>query len=117
MTDLEMTKLCADAISMRVQLLSPETGFPSCNHYVIPQESEGSNPVWNPLEDDAQAMELVKTLNLSIINNSEDCDTRWSVGPEAIDISPFDVDGDDLNRAIVKCAALMQARAKPSLET
>lgn len=92
MTDLQMTKLCAEAM-----------GYPKldddCEYY----DSEGSLRSYHPLADDAQAMALVKQLRLSIdgAEKSGEWSAReWKSGTFALDI--------DLNRAVVECVARMQ---------
>ena len=109
MTDLELTKLCAEAMTLDVYLLSPETGFPSCSHYEIPSMSDAENETYDPLHDDAQAMALVKKYRLSVNSHNDD----YQVWPTTA--SP-DIAGHsctfhpDLNRAIVECVARMQAQ-------
>lgn len=93
MTDLEMTRLCAEAVG--IELVADNevlwvAGFVDAVEY-------------DPLTDDAQAMELVKKLGLTV---SQDPDGCWHVmtlycdGPQS---------AADLNRAIVECVARMQA--------
>lgn len=96
MTDLEITKACAEAIGESVRL-SPYGHM----------EIEGGIIPYDPLHDDAQAMALVKRFGLTL--------------DPAEDIAPFtwrvcvSKDGDwekqvlaesaDLNRAICECVA------------
>lgn len=89
MTDLEMTRLCAEAMGLQ--------------HFV---DHEG---VWlrmevkyDPLHNDAQAMALVKKFRL-VIDRTDD--GRWMLPS----VSPGDVVNADLNRAICECVAKMQA--------
>jgi len=110
MTDREMLKLCADAMDISVQLLSPETGFPSDDHYVIPAMCAGSNPTYDPLNDDAQAMALVKKFCIGIDPMAErSC--GWMVTYYGDDDERIGVrlHNPNLNRAIVECVAKMQA--------
>jgi hypothetical protein len=89
MTDLEMTRLCAEAFGH------------STPHEVNGKMLLANSTVYAPLHDDAQAMALVKKLKLSI--SREHHGDRWGVGvpwPEAMNA--------DLNRAIVECVAKMQ---------
>jgi hypothetical protein len=97
MTDLEMTKLCAEAMAIevfRVSMNAPE-------HTLRYEAPFGLYNYW-PLTTDAQAMRLVKRFHLWI-NYSR----QWMV-----------VCGDsytknaDLNRAIVECVAKMQKERK-----
>lgn len=116
MTDLEITKLCAEAMDMRVGEFLPEyrggplrlRTYPANATYTV---------VYNPLHDDAQAMALVKRLHLSIF--------IWDTLPTAAGDMPagwWRVDSQggyitcrhgDLNRAICECVAKMQ-KAKPT---
>src|SRR3990167_6496651 len=104
MTDLEMTKLCAEAMGYR--LLRVENGFmQSENHYFIQSGS------YNPLHDDAQVMALVKKFNLRItgrfrMSTSEKAgDYEWMVRKRPVDAPIINA---DLSRAIVECVAKMQ---------
>ena len=103
MTDIDMTKLCAEAIGM-----NPET---------FPQPGDDGFCFWNydPLYNDAQAMALVKKLGLVI-----EPDGAWGVtwisqsgGKCAKTISVRH--SPDLNRAIVECVAKMQAARKAAV--
>jgi hypothetical protein len=93
MTDLEMTRLCAEAM-------------------FDPLEWEQRLFDYDPLHDDAQAMALVKKFGLT-------CDPANDVPPYApwrvcaLPVGGEDwndivnADSDDLNRAIVECIAKM----------
>ncbi len=108
MTDLEMTKLCAEAMGLR-QMMSPELG-----HFVHlvgdfklnADGRTGGFPVhkYDPLHDDAQAMALVKKLGISIRQTDPDMWDAW------IPLQPVDGSNADLNRAIVECAAKIASR-------
>jgi len=78
-TDLEITKLCAEAM-----------GYRNSSHY-------------NPLHDDAQAMALVKRQGLHIVWQPM-CPDIWKV-----DDTTHVAADKDLNRAICECVAKMQA--------
>jgi hypothetical protein len=95
-SDLEITKLCARAMGWKVKL-NPLT-------YIW----------YNPLHDDAQAMAVVKKLNIQIgrvivAHNPRILD--WEVWIN------FDrtnsAHSPNLNRAIVECVAKMQAATAP----
>ena len=102
-------------MGIRVQLLSPETGFPGCNHFVIPTPSEGSNPKYDPLNDDKQAMALVKRFQMDIqryLALSEESRGHWEV---VATIAGWDKTvSEDLNRAIVECIAKVQKASNGS---
>lgn len=91
MTDLEMTRLCAEvmgAMTTRYEGLHP-AGVKVHGDY-------------NPLEDDAQAMELLKRFKLELTPNRHH--GGWWVSATRLK----DANGNaDLNRAIVECVAKM----------
>jgi hypothetical protein len=110
MTDLELTKACAEAMYIKIHLVAePEFHFANCPYYEIPTLSEAPNPIYDPLHDDIQAMALVKKFGLEI---------RWTVqrpylwnvvqGDNIHDIAP--VESTDLNRAIVECVAKLKEK-------
>lgn len=120
MTDMEMIKLCGEAMGIRLQLIAPETGFPSGNYYCIPTLSEAPNPTYDPLRDDGQALDLIKKFRLAVVNN----DTRgngftgWTIYRDFQIVmfrdgkwtdDPCRSHSEDLNRAIVEYVANMQA--------
>jgi hypothetical protein len=82
MTDPEMTKLCAKAMDV-------DPAWP-----------------WRPLHDDAQAMTLVKKHQLRVHPPEINGSPRWWVLNNE---ETHGAESDDLNRAIVKCVAKMQA--------
>lgn len=90
MTDLEITKLCAEAMGYRFKNSAG----------VWDLHDAGQN--FNPLHDDEQAMELVKQFHIAIGWNDPGWgafgqhDKRW-------------VNSLDLNRAICECVARMQS--------
>ena len=93
MTDLDMTKLCAEAMGYQ------------CIDGLWWDENRFGPGRYNPLHDDAQAMALVKKLHLHIDQRpSKACsaqDPCFTIISERKDC--------DLNRAIVECVARMQA--------
>ena len=98
MTDLEMLKLCAEAMGYKI-VYPDQADLPLCI-----ESSKGAG-VYFPLHDDAQAMALVKKLELGVLRNGE----RWEVIHGLIWGR-----NTDLNRAIVECVAQMQkAKDKP----
>ena len=117
MTDLEMTKLCAEAMKLDAPTEDGVTGkllvrdFP----YASGLADFG---VYDPLHDDAQAMALVK---------SETLDVTWGPGEQRWRVGQFRFKSErgmkedglycecrdsDLNRAIVECVAKMQGGKK-----
>ena len=104
MTDLEMTRLCAEA--MGYQHGRPKHQ-PHTQVWVSGDEYSGSvDDDWfryDPLHDDAQAMALVKKFRPIIGTALEP--TLWHIG---FPFTPYWVDNENLNRAIVECLAKMQ---------
>ena len=112
MTDLEMTKLCAQAMGFSSLVAIPITESTHMRH-TPPQYS------YNPLHDDAQAMALLKRFNLSCdrwpdhAGRGLPVPISWRIGHVRGD--GFNVDyvmADDLNRAIVECVAKMQSQVR-----
>jgi len=115
MTDLEMTRLCAEAM-----------GYVSCIGGVQPRgeqrelywrtpRGEMAKYAYDPLHDDAQAMALVKKFDLSVWGHSYAAGD-WKFHAE---YAPFSDGKDSIlghgithNRAIVECVAKMQAAKK-----
>ena len=97
MTDLEITKLCAEAMGI--------TGWLTGDDPMVTNEAGEFVEPYDPLHDDAQAMALVKKFELCISSEQDRNGKRWEAG-----------DGDgrvvgeskDLNRAICLCVANMQ---------
>ena len=88
MTDLEITKLCAEAMGGE--------GF----------AYDEFGPKYDPLHDDAQAMALVKKFELSVEFSDEfHTNSDWAVC-RGTTIQAY---SRDLNRAICECVAKMQA--------
>ena len=108
MTDLEITKLCGDAMDLLREVVQVGKVHPvrlgsstaPVDHYKL---FDGT--LYDPLHDDAQAMALVKKFELCISSEQDRNGKRWEAG-----------DGDgrvvgeskDLNRAICLCVANMQ---------
>jgi hypothetical protein len=114
MTDLEMTKLCAEAMGIS----ATET---KAGDLGVHRDASGA-VYYNPLHNDAQAMALVKRFGLTIQASAPlfiDHGTHverppvWTVtggGPSINDLAWSGY--ADLNRAIVECVALIPRRAK-----
>jgi len=108
MDDLTITRLCAETMGIPVQHLCEATGFPGTDRLVIIELSEGQNETYDPLHDDAQAMALVRAMELRI-RHADDITTDqivWAV--ESRDQSIYAVYAD-LNRAICLCVASLQS--------
>lgn len=96
MTDLEMTKWCAEAMGVFGMIT------PSGEHIWM----KGTVKRYDPLHDDAQAMELVKKFNLDIARMGD----SWVVVKVKGNYDGVygETASKDLNRAIVECVAKMQ---------
>ena len=101
MTDLEITKLCAEAMGFAVIKESKSTELPA---WVTVHDTSKAvaNYDYFPLHDDAQAMALVKGLGLDIQRRTE----GWHVYSRDNSSQSMTYD-DDLNRAICECVAKM----------
>jgi len=97
MTDLEMTRLCAEAMGLEIG--------PDWNQgYVMLGGYNGIVPSrYDPLQIDAQAFALVRKLGMSIGRYADDQWNAW------MPMYPAQSEGLDLNRCIVECAAMLQA--------
>ena len=95
MTDLEMTLLCAKAMSYIEEVES------SISNYIEIRDDELDDwRQYNPLHDDAQAMALVREFLYVLEQTDDGC---WTVrGPDQYAVSK------NLNRAIVQCVAQME---------
>jgi len=99
MTDLEITRLCAEAIGLNYGV----------DHTVVAEGELFYGPnalTYRPLENDNEALQLVRMLHIwiTIPKNSNEWLAQLGIG--AISRNA------DLNRAICECVARMQ-QAKP----
>ena len=100
MTDLEITRLCAEAMGL------PFDGE-AMNGTAVWAHSEprnGHEYIYTPLTKDAQAMALVKKCVLGLAWSG-----YWSVYEQGNGAIGSHI---DLNRAICECVAKMQSRGK-----
>lgn len=103
MTDLEMNRLCAEAMGWRAE--------PTNNGYLLKEASGeflGGIGTWfvkgyDPLHDDAQAMALVKRFNI----DTSHCENAHTGNPDGwiVFLAGESAESQDLNRAIVECVA------------
>lgn len=99
MTDLELTRLCAEAM------------FPNAPIHILTDDGLSSVVVssldwgglYDPLHDDAQAMALLKRFHLMV--DTRELNPEWNVW--SVDENGQSV-GSDLNRCIVECVAEMR---------
>jgi hypothetical protein len=111
MTDLEMVKACAEAMGYTVLRDFIEHQHDRCDVDVFYSfAASGRKEMrYNPLHDDAQAMQLVKKCRLSVgcLRGSG----TWNV----VGTYPAEAENSDLNRAIVETIAKMQAARNDSV--
>ena len=116
MTDLEITKLCAQGMGYFVECAKYQ---PHSHVWVTPPHDEQSLPsqfFYQPLHNDAQAMALVKKFGL-VCDPQHDgqdfgIDPGWEVSHPSLPDGYLSIH-PDLNRAICECVAkMMQARAE-----
>ena len=125
MTDLEITKRCAEAMGMRQFEYFPPGDYPDQHGtyeisgdeiYRLSGNSLGgyNRYPYDPLHDDAQAMALVKKFDLNIIKSDDEwwvhesphiCD--YIATAERHDVTDWGAYDKDLNRAICECVAKM----------
>lgn len=108
MTDLEMTKLCAEAMSLtllpayRKGTILYDEGQHDWNGLMYSRDGNHlfiQSGAYDPLHDDAQAMALVKKFDLNLQPDHE----GWCVSDYTGD--KVETRNADLNRAIVECVA------------
>lgn len=108
MTDLELTKLCAEA--MGYAIVEDFHGFvPPVNGIQVEIDKPGVERSirYNPISDDAQAMALLKEFELFCEPPyHEDRNPVWDVSP-SFSKEPT-CRNTNLNRAICECCARMQ---------
>ena len=103
MTDLELTRLCAEAMGLKISKVYD-------GGTIVLSSSHCFNHIYNPLHNDAQAMALVKKFGLRTGKNSVGQWTAEQPGNELLE-GVLGVADPSLNRAIVECAAkLSQAK-------
>ncbi len=101
--DLEMTKLCAEAMGIE-WCAEPKDGTSGLACYLDPsmKSRDMNTRIYDPLHDDAQAMALVKKFKLNCTWHAQPPDEVWEV---TTPYAPVRGASTDLNRAIVQCAA------------
>jgi hypothetical protein len=105
MTDIEMTRLCAEAMGYSVIATPGE--FNAAPTALLVDELQTS---YDPLHNDGQAMALVKQMNLSITRGGEATDSPWWKVSSALLMRSRT--SNDLNRAIVEAVAKMRKAAQ-----
>lgn len=91
MTDLEMTRLCAEAMgAAKTDLRDDELWALYDSHWTR----------YDPLHDDAQALALVARKHIDVVWRNDSGYWKWHT---------WKTENLDLNRAIVECCARLQA--------
>jgi len=107
MDDLEITKLCAEAMGLRWTMPSG-TGSTGCQYVWVPLPEDhpswdGGQMMYDPLHDDAQAMALAKRFMLDVdffsMSAYRDFEGEERFGSHS---------DESVNRAICECVAKMQ---------
>jgi len=102
MTDLEMTRLCAEAMEPEFTGVGSSSIWGYSTYWIngeITKERFVRN-TYDPLHDDAQAMALVKKFDGVMLRNENNMYICY--------LGPQKGRSDNLNRAIVECVAKMQ---------
>jgi len=110
MTDLEMTRLCAEAMGLRCKEVGDPFGDGE-NLLMICARPSSNDSLYDPLDDDAQAMALVKEMSIQIHHHGfagAKASLVTVIGRMRLDDHPTKVTATDLNRAIVECVAKMR---------
>lgn len=108
MTDLELTRLCAEAMEREIDAASLEAGIVLLK---LPEDARAWNGLWyrfNPLHDDTQAMELMKKFkspHFQVWSDDETTSGKWHAWMQG---QPDGTSSDSLNRAICECVANRQ---------
>ena len=123
MTDLEATRLCAEAMGLEglhpIEKVCPILKDGTVRSALVTKDwgDDDEAGYYDPLHDDAQAMALVKRFKLDCRNATYDADWastefEWEVEHNDGKQATFRRD-KDLNRAIVMCvAAIREGSAK-----
>ena len=105
MTDLEINRLCAEAMGIDLEAEADRADARQ-GKWLHGYEK----PLYNPLHDDAQAMALVKKMRLDILAPLEKA-------PRKIWVASYGVlhqtESFDLNQSICECVVKMQQAKKP----
>jgi hypothetical protein len=118
MTDLEMTKLCAEAMGIEYRESTTKYGQPI--KLMIPNPYGEGSWTYDPLDadHDAQAMALVKRFGLivepyGVPLTKLSVPSKWFVQAwHNKSIQWMGVEDADLNRAIVECVAKMKLQSE-----
>ena len=115
MTDLEITRACAEAMSLNAVV--DERVRSSRRVFIFDVadsvwEDSSYHTLYEPLRNDAQAMALVKKFKLNVGIGSADHARLWSAHWIPQEGKRCVAHSSNLNRAICECIAKMQATKK-----
>jgi hypothetical protein len=94
MTDLEMTLVCAAAMGWKI---AANSGWDE-HQGLFGWDEHGSAGLFHPLNDDTQAMSLIKKFRLVVDGGN----SMWCVHGDVVGSG---VINDSLNRAVMECVA------------
>lgn len=100
LSDLELTKLCAEAMGYMVREQRYDSLPVPKDAVCVGADGFRGDFVFNPLHDDRDAMKLLKRFRPHV--NANEQGSWWVLVRNA------EAKGPDLNRAIVECIAYMQ---------
>lgn len=105
MTDLEITKLCAEAMGLHIHHSFDDSVL--VQEFVC--EDEQASNMYFPLRNDAQAMALVKKFPYLVLD-----ELYRAIHPSGGPVRTRIANGEapDLNRAICECVAKMQVASQ-----
>ena len=108
MTDLEITRLCAEAMGFHAgSMASKVVAYKVSDCAIIAGNASGGESVYDPLHNDAQIAELIKHFWLCIQPPQFDDHAMWHVWRHP---KPnYTALHGRLNYAVCKCVAKMQA--------
>ena len=106
MTDLEITRLCAEAMDFpEDESATHAISYRQEGHIWIRHEADAIGRMYHPLHDDAQAMALVKKMEIDITYFRGSMIYRASHYPSGTKVL-----GATLNMSVCECVAKMQAQ-------
>ena len=105
MTDLEITRLCAEAMETPPTLPGASSIWGFSKEFVSGRVDTWVRSTYDPLNDDAQAMAMVKKFKIRL---DTFFDETWIATANPWE-KPIEAENKDLNRAICECVAKMRA--------
>ena len=116
LSDLEMVRLCAEAMQLRVDSESGNCALWCIERVSAAGHDEGVDRpfLYCPLHNDAQAMALVKRFrpNFTWMHDGAVGVTVTFENPAEFTFHDYYAENADLNRAIVECVAKMQRQVR-----